>query len=224
MAAEHEDHEDQAPEHGAPPAGGKHKGGKLAQLFTGPHRDAILVVCSVVMVLLMWLTLRRTSNSAASSGGAMTSQLGPTQAAQTGLSSGSVAGSDASALLGFQTLLANQSDQIQQINQAVQGITASGTPDQTPSALSSPIAAGLLGPSSSSRLVKFGNGLIAQVQDDGSLLGLNRSEYVNLTGQLGAGGYTVDNLGGTPPAGISSVRNNLAHAANNAHNYPGKAS
>jgi len=217
VAAEHEDHEDQAPEHGAPPATGKHKGA-LSSLVTGKHRDAIIVVSSVVSVMLLWLTFRRTSDSSGSA--AMTSQLGPTQAAQSGLSSGSVAGSDASALLGFQTLLANQSDQIQQINQGIQGIIGS-TPDQTPSSLSSPsIAAGLFSPKGTSQWVSWGDGVTAEVESDGSLFGLAGTQIAQLRRQ--GVNPTIVKLSGNHPTDLYSTSNNVKMPSTSTPLQPGQ--
>lgn len=146
------------------------KGHKGPKWLNGPHRDEILVVSSVVLVCLGWLTLRKTGTAAASSGTAATSYLGPTGAAQSGI--GAVAGSDAAAFQGLQTLLANQSDSLARLESTVSSVIPTGTPTNTPSAL----AAGLFGPSHSANLVRDSAGSVFEVQSDGSLYGLTRNQ------------------------------------------------
>lgn len=95
------------PAHGRAIAGdGKSKGRGPAWL-SGPHRDEILVVSSVVLVLFGWLSLRKTGSNAAGM-----SADGSTSAAQAAYlgNSGSVAGFDQAAVQGLQDSLAQQRD------------------------------------------------------------------------------------------------------------------
>lgn len=185
----------------APAGGGKHKHGKLG-IFAGKHRDEILVISSVLLVVLAWLSLRKTSSSATAASGA--GYLSPTSAAQAGLAgSGAVGGYSAAAQQGLQTLLANQSDQLSTLESAVTNLTGSGssTPTSIASSLSSPLPSGAL-------LNFAGDGALEQVQSDGSLYHLNPAEWAGLQSR-GATYGQILNVGGNAPTDYSATSNLL---------------
>lgn len=73
-------------------AEGGHKGGKLHGLLHGPHSTEILVVCSIITVVLGYMTFR------GKSGG---KQAAAAQVSPTGISAGDVAGFDQASVQGL---------------------------------------------------------------------------------------------------------------------------
>lgn len=148
---------------GTPAGGGEHAGkpkGKGGPL-SGKRRDTIIVACSVVGVVLAFLTLRRSSGQSATGGS--TGHLAPTGAAQAGLgNAGAVAGFDASAYQGLQTLLANQSDQLGTLESAVGNLTGAGSKPPTA------IASTLNSPTFNGNYFHAGSG-IGEIEADKSL-------------------------------------------------------
>lgn len=91
---------------GAPPAHGRAiagKNGKGPKWLSGPHRDEILVISSVVLVLLGWLSLRKQKSPG------LTDGTSAAQAAYLG-NSGGVAGFDQAAVQGLQDNLTSQAN------------------------------------------------------------------------------------------------------------------
>lgn len=202
------EHEDQAPEPGQPAKGkGKGKGPKW---LNGPHRDEILVISSVALVLLGWLTLRKSGGSTAAATAPATTYAGTTAAAQSGLgAAGIVAGSDANAINGFQTYLANQSDQLAQLQSSVTDLVSAKTPANT----QKPLAGSLFSPNYSGQYVQYQGGGIAEVESDGSLFGLTASQWDGALQRRTAGGpFSFDVLGGKSPQQYSTAAN-IATAA-----------
>jgi hypothetical protein len=175
VATEHDsdqaaDHDAPAPAHG--PAGkakGKGKG-----LLNGPHREMIIVVCSVVGVGLAYLSLAGRSSAA---GGASL----PTGAAGALTGTGQVAGFDTAAVQGLQAALANQSDLLRNLVTATPA--TSGAPEGT---TPTPLAAGMFSPDPNNHnWILMPNGVNAQVQRDGSLFGGTAQQFF-------AAGATLD--------------------------------
>lgn len=119
-----DDTDDTAPPAHDPAVKGKGKGGKL---LNGPHREMIIVICSVVGVGLALLTFRGKGSTATSSTAGATAALGSGQSAV--LSGGQVAGFDQNAVYGLQTMLANQSNLLQGLEASL--TTAAPTPTST---------------------------------------------------------------------------------------------
>lgn len=217
MAAEDQE-QDQAP---AGPQGkgkGKHHPGH--GLLTGPHRDEILVASSVVLVVLAYLTLRRSSGGAAA--GSMTVGAGAPGMVTAPSGTGQLAGYDASmsdAMAGFQTMLQNQADQLQTINGQLTRNPAAGTPAPAPTpakpapapAHVTPKAMSLFGPAFTGHYLRYYDGTIAEVESDGSLLHLNRSEWAQVKAKLGKRG-SVDTLGTHTLPTMYTVQQNINRA------------
>jgi hypothetical protein len=181
----------------AAPAGG-HGGGHHPghRLLSGPHRDEILIVSSLVLVILGYLTLRKSSSPTTAPG--LVSATNP---------SGAVAGYDASVMQGFAQLLQNQSDQLAGLNAALTGSSggSGGASASTPSLISRSIFA----PTNSGQYVRYGNGLIAEIESDGSQLVLNQSEWQGIRRQLG-NHLSLDQVSAKPSGNaFGSVAGNL---------------
>lgn len=200
-------------EHADPAGKGQHPGkGAGRGGFVGKHRDQILVGSSVLLVVLAWLSLRKTSGSATAASGA--GYLSPTSAAQAGLgSAGAVGGYNAEAQQGLQTLLANQSGQLSNLEAAVANLTGAGSslPTATPAALSSPLASTLYNPVGTGNYVRQTDGLIAEVESDGSLFGLTGNQFASVVQSNGGTVPSVTQLGKLP--NVYSLQSNLDAAA-----------
>lgn len=187
--------EDDAPDTAPAPA----RGGKGSHpghgLLSGPHRDEILIVSTVVLVGLSYLTLRRMSGGGAATAPGLVSASNP---------GGAVAGFDQATMQGFQQALQDQADHLATLEAAATG--GGGVTDSTPG----PISHTLFAPSYSGNYVRYGNGLIAEVESDGSILGLNQSEWQAVRKKFGAD-LNLDVIGGKAGPGGSTVALNLAH-------------
>lgn len=168
-------------------------------LLNGQHKQMIIVVCSVIGVGLAYATLRKSASSGSSS--AQTAAMGYPGSSAT-LSSGQVAGFDQAAVAGLQTMMANQSDMLRSIASGLPSNYGAGAAPATPS----PIAAGLFAPTNSGNFALYGNGTVAEVESDGSQLGLNWSQWNALQGQ----GAKVTQTMGMPsaPAGTAYYQTN----------------
>lgn len=199
---------------GAPGAGaegkdkGKHKG-KGPKWFTGPHRDQILVISSVVLVLLGYLTLRRSGGSGGSAPVPVGTSGSAMQAAYLA-NGGGVAGFDQSAIQGLQTMLANQADQLVGLQNGVSTLAAGGY-TATPGPLASkPIAAGLFAPIGTGNYVHLGNGIGAEVESDGSLFGITSEQWQRIISSDPNANSKITKIGGVP--NFFSTEKNLATA------------
>lgn len=127
LAGHGSDADDAQPSHGRAVDGkgaAAKRPGKGGGIFSGPHRDEILVISSVALVILGYLTLRGggKQGSAAAQGTQQTNGLGL------------LAGGEASAIQGLMTQLQNQSDALGNLQATVDdNIGGGGVPDQSPS-------------------------------------------------------------------------------------------
>lgn len=193
--------EEGQPAHGPAVAGHGKRGG----LLNGPHREMIIVVCSVIGVGLTYMLLRRSSSSGTAAAQTTSMSYPGSSSVLTG---GQVAGFDQNAVYGLQTMLANQGDQLRQLTSAMPSGYGAGSSPSVPK----PIAGGLFAPSSSDSVVRYNDGGIFQVQPDGSLFGLSMNQYQGIV-QRGQkqGDLSWDQLGGNSPAGaIYNTGHNLA--------------
>lgn len=193
-----DDTEDQAPApaHG-PAAAGK---GKKGGLLNGPHREMIIVVCSVVGVGLALMTFRGKGSGSSTAAAGSTTALGSPASAV--LSGGQVAGFDQNAVYGLQTMLANQAGLLQNLEASL--TTAPATPTAQ-----APLAASLLHPSYNGNYVRFQDGAVDEVESDGSLYWLTASEHQQAFGDGGYSGHVDQLTVNSPTSGVYSTGGNL---------------
>lgn len=199
---------DTGEEHGRIVTGeGKGKKHGPGSLLHGPHATEILVISSVAGVLLMYLTFRK----GAGANGPAAGTAGSPAISPAGVSAGDVAGFDQAAVQGLSQRLDMQSQLLQTLTngatalpQDVQGLSAQV-----------PLASKLFAPTDSSTFVHYANGTVAQVQSDGSQLGLSWGQWqplsaagarpsVEMPGSASGSFFTtVGNLANVKPGGSS---------------------
>lgn len=185
---------------------GKGKGHPGHGLLNGPHRDEILILATVVMVGISYLTLRKmsgaSSSTATGTAPGLVSSTNPT---------GAVAGYDQATMQGFQQMLQNQSDALGQLEATL--TPSAGVTPSTPSPFR---ASTLFGPAMTGNYVRYANGLIAEVESDGSQLNLNPSEWASVRSRFGSK-LSLDQLSGNQkPGAVASVGTNLSRVPNGA--------
>lgn len=176
------EHDETTPEggHGRAIAGHGKKGGVL----NGPHREMIIMVASVVGVGLAYVSLRK-------GGGSSGTQVAASTLTPTGsLGSGSVAGSDSQALSGLQTLLANQSAALANLEANVPTGAGSGAPPATPNPLLA--APGVFG-AGVYKVAGSGDGYYYIDPNAGTRDWLGQNELADLGGAQGASALSVNN-------------------------------
>lgn len=209
---------DDKPAEGAPPADApKKKSGFKG--WVGAHKEEVIVICSVVGVLLAWLTLKAVGGGGAAAAGGTASDGSslpagvPTSAYGSG-SSGTVAGYSGSADYGLQSMLSNLSTSLDTLNSNLAGTGSPGDTLTGSSALPPPLASTLTAP------VAYGfniientvNGEKDQVESDGSLYHLTPSDYSELLNEgFAKAGTPVTKYTQQPgTSGFVGVNNNAA--------------
>lgn len=178
-----------------PAIAGKGKG-KGKGLLNGPHREEIIVVCSVIGVGLAFLTLRKGASSAAGTSTPSAALSTSGTSASLGTGTGQLAGGYSDANAGLQQYLAQISDQLGGMEASLNPTAGQGVTPATPS----PIAAGLLAPSSSTDFARTDNGSIYQIEQDGTALGLTYQQWLPFS-QAGA---SYQSVGAALPAGAQT--------------------
>lgn len=194
-----------------PAIAGKGKKGK-GGLFSGPHREEIIVICSVIGVGLAYMTLRKAGSSAAgaSTPSAALSTAGPSASLGTG--SGQLAGGYSDGTQGLQAWLAQISDQLGGMEANLPADAGQGVTPQTPS----PLASTLSAPTFSGQYVGYtGTGAVEEVESDGSLFHLSPGQWNTVGAHFGAAPGVVS-IQGNAPSDYTSDGNLRAYVT--AHN------
>lgn len=196
---------------GAPPAHGPAiKGkGKGKGLLNGPHREEIIVICSVIGVGLAFLTLRKGSASAAGTSTPSAALSSSGTSASLGTGSGQLAGGYSDGSAGLQAYLAQISDQLGGMEANLHPSAGQGVTPATPS----PLAAGLLAPDPGSNVyARYASGGIYQVEGDGSLFGVTPGQWTQAV--QGGASYTQFDAQG-PTVQTWNTAANLSQRINN---------
>lgn len=176
---------------------------QLSALFA-KHKTAVLGTAAAGVA---GVALLHRKNAGAAAPAATSAPAGTIPAAAVVPGGGSY---DSSAYDVYSALQSQLSPLLEQARNATGGTTGGGV-----TTAPAPIASTLFKPSFSGNYVRRADGLIAEVEADGSLYALTKTQWADVNRQAPGAGKQVTNLGASLPASVYSLARNIKSAAAN---------